>query len=148
MEVWEQAEPVDRVRSKRVFSAGRRVRYVTHGGRQYPVRGDSLYSTELSPYGRYLAVDSYTMKGTRWFGLVTPFDSGERTVGPSFTDVYDTTTGRLVLAARTPDSDPIGGWGERSWAGDRCFLETEGRWSEGCRLIVFPEPNAKQEGMP
>lgn len=119
---------------------------VKYNSRLYPKSGES-WGNEValvSPRGTWIAVFSYTGRKEPQplfpiFGPNTEPGSGE-----VFLDVYDTSSGEKVIAARAPYGERSGFapsmlFGASLWVEDRYFIMPLHWWLDVCFVVILPE---------
>lgn len=99
---------------------------IEYRGRVYPHSGKAWTQTEAfpSPSGKWLAVFGDSSEETNTPGI-PGISGGGRTAGEMFLDVYDTTTGKKVLAGRAPHRgrvDPGILFDNALWVEDRYLI--------------------------
>ncbi len=120
---------------------------VRHGGRVFAKSGEKWCNEAalVSPRGRWVAVFSYTGSEPPPTPLVPGFGGNEPPRGEIFLDLYDTASGRRVIAARAPYGTKGGGFAPSMlssgsvWVGERYFVMPLDWNLEVCYVGILPE---------
>jgi hypothetical protein len=120
---------------------------VTYNGRLYPKSG-ATWGTQaalVSPHTTWIAVFSYASKEKPAKTMIPGFGNTEPGHGEVFLDLYNTSTGERVSAARAPYGGSGGGvepsllFGGSVWVDERFIVMPLDPSFESCFLGILPE---------
>lgn len=119
---------------------------VKHNGRLFRKSGESWGNEAalVSPRGTWIAVFSYASREKPQPALIPGFGGTEPGRGEVFLDLYDTSSGEKVAAARAPYGMEGGGFapsmlfGSSLWVEDRYLIMPLVWWLDACLVGVLP----------